>query len=80
MPRLLTSETACPVLPLTPRSPLPCPHAEHSDKDALHQKAEEVRRDEAIRDYQERKQRVKEVGGSVLERLRQAAAAAAACL
>lgn len=35
--------------------------AEHSDKDALHQKAEEVRREEALKDYQERKQRVKEV-------------------
>lgn len=35
--------------------------AEHSDKDVLHNKAEEVRRDEATQDYQERKQRVTEV-------------------
>jgi hypothetical protein len=40
-----------------------CVHlaAEHSDKEALHEQAEKVRRDEAIKDYKERKQRVKEV-------------------
>lgn len=36
--------------------------AEHSDKEALHEQAEAVRREEAIKDYTERKQRVKEVG------------------
>jgi len=50
--------SSCPTL----NTPVLCwVSAEHSDKDALHAKAEEVRRDEAIKDYKERKQRVKEV-------------------
>jgi hypothetical protein len=35
--------------------------AEHSDPDKLREQAETVRRDEAVKDFVERKQRVQEV-------------------
>jgi hypothetical protein len=36
-------------------------HAEHSDPEKLREQAEVVRRDEAVKDFVERKKRVQEV-------------------